>query len=582
MDNLLSDITLFTTFICLGMSLWFAIYLLARSRANPLAIRAIVALAALAFYYTYLVNALVNEINEKSPVRSFAIMIALIAWHDLTLTMLNPVQYRRRYMLGRGLLLIGLIVIAIVFTAPPALRCDPIFICPIEMNTQNLVFEIYNGMIFCSIVFNLWSIRKTEGRRYNLAFFIAILVGVGSITFSFIGNVLNTPVPRLLPNLLIFSAINLMAYSVARNRTFITHRTLAYDLPVSLLTIVVIVGIYYLTGKELRLSGSDLVLIIVLAVFTHSAYDFVRDFLEQLFRRQQRQMRRELDELGREASSQESLQRYLSRGLAILCNNINAASGFIAIRQNEQYTVVASCNSLPNHTQFPIREATLESVAPPDSKFFSQIAWLAPGYAGSEQVVVVGIGTRKDFSPYNEEDLFWLEDIAHEIGQIVHIKLSSRTTTPAGDAREISTIRSEDIQPIDQGGLLTALVYKPDQELVAHIEDGYQHLNDYGKLGRSPLVGLFGIQAADHLESGKLVHYKLIELLDKLKPEGEPPPEPLPRAWYAYTILHDSYVNDQLSRDIMGKLYIGEGTYYRLRRQALRGITRAVLEMGAA
>jgi len=127
---------------------------------------------------------------------------------------------------------------------------------------------------------------------------------------------------------------------------------------------------------------------------------------------------------------------------------------------------------------------------------------------------------------------------------------------------------------------MAALAYKPDQELVAYIEDGYQHLNDYDALGRSPLVELFGILAADHLERGKLVHSKLIELLDKLKPAGKPPPEPLPRAWHAYTILYDSYVNDCLSRDIMGKLYIGEGTYYRLRRQALRGITRAVLELG--
>ena len=150
--------------------------------------------------------------------------------------------------------------------------------------------------------------------------------------------------------------------------------------------------------------------------------------------------------------------------------------------------------------------------------------------------------------------------------------------TPA----EAAALAAETNQPLDQGNLMAALAYKPDQELVAYIEDGYQHLNDYDALGRSPLVELFGILAADHLERGKLVHSKLIELLDKLKPAGKPPPEPLPRAWYAYTILYDSYVNDCLSRDIMGKLYIGEGTYYRLRRQALRGITRAVLEMGGS
>jgi hypothetical protein len=55
----------------------------------------------------------------------------------------------------------------------------------------------------------------------------------------------------------------------------------------------------------------------------------------------------------------------------------------------------------------------------------------------------------------------------------------------------------------------------------------------------------------------------------------------LPREWYAYTILHDAYVEDRLAREIMAKLYISEGTYYRMRRHALRGVTRAMLEMSA-
>ena len=69
MGEVWSDITLYTTFFCLGLSLWFAVYLLSRSRANPLAFRAIIALVALAAYYLYLVNALISGQNEKSPVR---------------------------------------------------------------------------------------------------------------------------------------------------------------------------------------------------------------------------------------------------------------------------------------------------------------------------------------------------------------------------------------------------------------------------------------------------------------------------------------------------------------------------------
>ena len=581
MGNLLSDLTLFTTFVCLGLNLWFAIYLLSRSRANPLAFRAIIALVSLAIYYIYILDAQVTDTSEKNAVRLFAITIALIACHDLTHYLLNPEQRKKRYRMARLIILTGVIMTIFIFTAPRVQPCDPSIICPTELTFPYLVIEIFNGFIFGSILFNLWLIRKAEGMMQNIAFYLALLIGIGAVTFGFIGTVLNIGIPRVLPNLLIISALILLAYSVARDRTFVTFRMSKYDLPVSLLTIIVIVVIYILIGQQLRLSGTDLFLIAILAVFTHSAYDFVRDFLDQLFHRQQRRMWRELDTLGRDVSTRESLQSYLSRGLAILCKNLNSLRGFIAIRQEDQYIVVASFHSLRIGELLPSREVTLEGYAQPNSSSFPQIAWLAPGYAGNEQIVVIGIGLRKDRVPYDEEDLYWLEDITHEISQIVHYHLQPRTSMPLPVQEDKLTIGADSRIPIDQGDLLSALAFKPDLELVKCVEDGFQHLNDYDELGKSPLVQLLGIEAGDHLESGKLVHMELIQILEKLRPAGQPPSEPLPREWYAYTILHDSYVNDRLSRDIMGKLYIGEGTYYRLRRQALRGITRVVQEMGA-
>ena len=141
MGEILSELTLYTTFFCLGLSLWFAIYLLSRSRANPLAFRAIVALVALAANYLYPVNALMTGQNEAFPVRSFAILVALVAWHDMTLYMLTPEHQNKRSALGRGILLGAMIVAVILFTAPPAPPCDPIIICPTVMNIQNLIFD---------------------------------------------------------------------------------------------------------------------------------------------------------------------------------------------------------------------------------------------------------------------------------------------------------------------------------------------------------------------------------------------------------------------------------------------------------
>jgi hypothetical protein len=84
-----------------------------------------------------------------------------------------------------------------------------------------------------------------------------------------------------------------------------------------------------------------------------------------------------------------------------------------------------------------------------------------------------------------------------------------------------------------------------------------------------------------HLERGKALSEVLVQAVSKLRPGG---PEPdshrvPPREWQQYVILHDSYVLGELNRDIMSRLYIGEGTFNRARRRAIRAVARALQEM---
>ena len=82
-----------------------------------------------------------------------------------------------------------------------------------------------------------------------------------------------------------------------------------------------------------------------------------------------------------------------------------------------------------------------------------------------------------------------------------------------------------------------------------------------------------------HLERGKTVYAVIVEALEHLRPVGEIPPEPQPREWYPYVILHDAYLEDVPNRDIMSKLYISEGTFNRTRRAAIRTLARELAEM---
>jgi len=565
----------------MAISLWFAIYLLARSHLNHLTFRAVVALIALVFFYNAAFTEMVNPASNTDAVRSFAIIIALIATHDLTHYLLPQLERRKLYWLARGIVLLAVIAILLLFTVPIGDHCDPRYSCPANTSFPWPVIDAFKLLVFAAILYNLWRIKNNAGWLQNVVFYGAVLIAASTIAYGLIATVFNLTLARFIPNLFVLAALLLLTFSVVRDQTFVMRRTTPYDLPLTLLTIVVIVGIYFLAARQFGLSMTETLMLAVLAIFTHSSYDLVREFLNRLIRRQERRVLHELRDLGRKPSREPYLPRVLRRGLAILCHNLQTSGGFIAIRRGEEYEVLASLHSLPVGMQLPHGVVDLEQIAQPPRNVLGQTAWLAPAYAAGEQVAVIGIGARKDKMTFNPEDLYWLEDVADEIGWMIGIPEKRRTITAEelGDsfpeADQLSPVMSETDE------LLSTLAYRLDPELVKSVEEGFRNLYDYSKLGESPLVSLFGIKAEDHIERGKLVQEKLNSILEKLRPAGQTPSEPLPREWYAYTILHSAYVEGKLARDIMAKLYISEGTYFRTRRMALRGITRALLEMGS-
>jgi hypothetical protein len=120
------------------------------------------------------------------------------------------------------------------------------------------------------------------------------------------------------------------------------------------------------------------------------------------------------------------------------------------------------------------------------------------------------------------------------------------------------------------------------------VEDALRNLFDYAHLGDSSLVNLRLVSrevpggTTTHIDEGKAVNKIITSTIDKLRPGEELPPEPLPREWHPYTILHGAYIEDRLNRDIMSQLYISEGTFNRTRRSAIRSVRRMLEEMEAA
>jgi hypothetical protein len=117
------------------------------------------------------------------------------------------------------------------------------------------------------------------------------------------------------------------------------------------------------------------------------------------------------------------------------------------------------------------------------------------------------------------------------------------------------------------------------------VEDALRNLFDYAYLADSPLAKLkqveqlSGNSLTTHLDRGKCVYQIVLDALEKLRPPGEVPGEPVPRQWYPYLILTDAYIKNKSNNEIMMRLYISEGTFNRTRRAAIRSVARALLEI---
>jgi hypothetical protein len=252
--------------------------------------------------------------------------------------------------------------------------------------------------------------------------------------------------------------------------------------------------------------------------------------------------------------------------------------GYVALREAESYRVIASYRSVPVGSLLEAPALTVPDLNAPVAVSAKQWDLLAPVCASDEQIGAIGLGPRATRVNYSDADLDLLMDVADWAGRLI-----------AADARQRER-RSHLLdlaQSVEKGEadlrshtqtLATTLETQPNQEFVRQVELGLQHLADYADLGRSALVDQLNLPGGTHIERGKALRERLLAAVDSLKPAGSKPGDVPAREWHHYLILHDAYANDVPNRDIMGRLYISEGTFNRQRRRALQAVARVVYE----
>jgi hypothetical protein len=372
--------------------------------------------------------------------------------------------------------------------------------------------------------------------------------------------------------------------------------SLANAAAITLLYTLVVSGVALL----LKLSWVLLVAVVPLAVATHWLTDWSRGLFDSFFYRAPVQrLRADLRTLIRALDRDEALEPQVRPALARLTSQVRAPAAALVLLDAQAPEAARLVATYPPSAEVPsLAPASLRLHAsapiplPPPLQMETGPAWGVPllGAAGQVGTLIVWSAPSRGFSDLS---LALLDEVGaqlapllvaweaqnHRLNEIEGLVTTYREQVEAFQA-QVQTLASEQQAEPELDELAT--------EARAWVEEALRNLHNVAYLGQHPLaqtriiavrVAQHGTTPVTHLERGQAVRQLCEELIERLRPPGPPPAEPHPPEWRLYTVLHAAYIEGEPNREIMSRLYIGEGTFHRARRQALASLAEAFIEL---
>jgi hypothetical protein len=578
---MLFNITLFVDLIAMATTLWGAFYLFARGFPSWITLRAVMVLLVLSIFFLGAYNNLFHQVVGTASLRAVLLILGLGAWYSLTYELMSlPNRLQLRWM-QIAVYLLGGVTAIMLLTTPDAFieeQGNAVYVAHMRLGFPYVLYGAFQVVVVLAILYNLVTGDRIGLTRQGKYFLVASVFPAMAIVGGIVGLGITPQMPRMVPDLLIFSGVFLLGMSVARHQTMIERRTTIQDLPISALTILGLAILYAYFALRWSLPLEKLGAVVAFAVLTHSFYDLVREVLERQRIRHESTFRRQLRQLENLSTSEAALQVRLEDGLNLLCETLDSSGGFIAVRRDENFVVIATKDSVPINSPLPPEAVACEDISHPKSDLLPNIAWVAPTFEGQTQVAVIALSHPNAKLDYSAGDLELLAEVADQVSSLISV-----SNLTAGRADQIQQLMAESQAHANElnsiaGEMIAAISANSDSEFIRTVEEGLRHLSDYIALGQLPLASQMNITGESHIECGKQLNKLLIDSIESLRPAEKRPPEPLPRVWYSYAVLHDAYVEGVPNREIMARLYISEGTFNRTRRNALRGLARLLSE----
>jgi len=592
---ILAQLTSTASFIATVVSLWLGCYVVTRSPRSRLAWLAGLTLWLLANIF---VSAFVSV--DVSPAAigwpAWPLNLPLAIWYHLSLETLPANRGRRQ---RRLLFLVYAQAVALDILAVAT---------PLIMREGRSGLGVYTALFSHGPLFPLlpigligvsslalYNFRTARQAALNLAFrkqLNSLMIGTGLAVLGisyWMGAIgLGLQVPDLPIILALGLGVGTLGYGTVRYSALVDGRVLRYDVVFNGLLILAVSALYLavlgILQRVFDFPNIVVVILVALAVATHSGFEFARRLLDRPFLRQsERTLRATLHSAIVDVGERKALDDGLRSALAAVVVGVNATWGAIALREGVDHVVRASYHWKRVGARLPaeaLNARELTTVMPDGSS--RPLAVVAPLIAEADPLGAILLGQPKGSPTYGENDLDLVSEAADGLAEFVrYVRRQETQAREIGQVLQAFRTRERELQEKIEALGSAAMPEAVDPKYIARVEDALRRLYDYSYLGEHALaLDLLAYHhAATHLDRGKAVNAALVAAVEKLRPAGVEPRELPSREWHPYLVLRDAYVHGNSNRDIMSKLYVSEATFHRTRRSALRAVAKALYEM---
>ena len=598
-------------FASLIISLWLGFYIVTRSPRSRVSWLAGATLWSLCAYFLSSLTYVQSSPQETLPWwLGWSVVIAVPFWFHLSVSFLPSQAARKQRLLVIFVYLLTLNIVAMM-TYTPWVFAGATLKSPFYYSAQRPgalfpllgIFLIIAPALSLHNFYRSWRQAQSPAVRQRFATLLwATSLAVFSGVYASLSIWLGLDAPVFINNLSLGAALVLLGYGVARCNALVEGRTIRRDFTYTALAIGLIVAAYvaaaFISDLVFDVPFITFVLIIVLAIVSHSLYDWGRTTLDRFFYRQQyRELRANLRDFARTTTPDQDIHDRLQAILEALCRSLEVGQGLVALREGAGFSAAAGWKvglaGQPLSSESLTTDDIVTLSPPAESLGIPDGVLVVPLHAGGEQIGAIALGQKNRGGSYTEDDFDLLEDFADTVAGVVHAaRLQEQSvqqidTLLRGVREQEREVRNRMRAALTAEARPPLLVGQSETEATSQVEDALRHLYDYPYLGEHPLAQLRVIRThldvqdtafVTHLDRGRALQKTLLMAIEKLKPSSlrAAPPG---REWHQYVILHDCYVLGKPNRDVMSDLYIGEGTFNRARRRAVRGVARALAEM---